>query len=290
MDSDEDILDLEVGAADLEGMDLDDPPIPSSLRGEGGQVVQIRQDPPRKTTSVTVSSDDVTVSSGAKKPKKKRQSVQARLKSRRQARLKRKIKNREERQSRKSEATKLMEQRIADVRVTDPRLEETIQQRTHYDELMPGAFGSYYHLSSNPVQNALPPGYFSSDEDDFNPEELLEPEDRPWLKGHRRPQVPAKKVEKAPELIRDKPVLERTKQQIFESQSTQLAAQAIQDKWILYEREVLLKDGELLRFEAQRMPDDTIADIRKILQDPQRTEGLKTPHNQVYSSESSPKQ
>ena len=297
MDSDDDILDLEVGAADLEGMDLDDPPIPSSHRGDGGQVVQIRQDTPRKSTSEKVSSDNVQVisdnvqvSSGAQKPKKKRQSAKARLESRRRARLKRKIKHREERQARKSEATKQREQQIANIKVADPELGETIQQRTHYDELMPGVFGTYYHLSAN-TQSALPPGYFSSDEEDeFNPEELLEPEDRPWLKGHRRPKVPAREVEKTPEATSDKPVLERTKQQFFESPSTQLAAQAIQDKWMLYEREILLKDGELLKFEGQRMPDDTIADILKILQDPQRTEGRKTPYNRVYSLEPTPKQ
>ena len=83
------------------------------------------------------------------------------------------------------------------------------------------------------------------------------------------------------EPIGEKPVLERTKQQYFESPSTQLAKQAVQDRWMLYEREVLLKDGELLRFEGLRMPSDTIKDIREILQDPQRTAGLRTPYNQV---------
>ena len=75
--------------------------------------------------------------------------------------------------------------------------------------------------------------------------------------------MPAKEVERPLEPIGEKPVLERTKQQYFESPSTQLAKQAVQDKWILYEREVLLKDGELLRFEGLRMPSDTIKDIRR---------------------------
>ncbi len=88
-------------------------------------------------------------------------------------------------------------------------------------------------------------------------------------------------MERPLEPIGEKPVLERTKQQYFESPSTQLAKQAVQDKWILYEREVLLKDGELLKFVGLRMPSDTIKDIREILQDPQRTAGLRTPYNQV---------
>ena len=119
---------------------------------------------------------------GAKKPRKKRQSAETRLASKRRARLRKKIQQRLAKRERKSETVRQIEQRIAEARVTDPGLSETIQQRTHYDEVVPGAFETFYHLNLNTKSNALPAGYYSSEEDDeFNPEELLEPEDQPWL-------------------------------------------------------------------------------------------------------------
>ena len=68
MDSDEDVIDLEIGAADLEGMDLDDPPITSPRRDEVGSGPQIQQEVSEKPA---VSSNDKTLSSGAEKPRKK---------------------------------------------------------------------------------------------------------------------------------------------------------------------------------------------------------------------------
>ena len=162
-------------------------------------------------------------------------------------------------------------------------VDDSVRNRIFYDELVPSAIGTYYRPSLAPTVKLLLPTYYDSDEEeDYIAEEMVEPEDRPWMKGHKKP-LPPPPVALQPEVEPDKIVLvERMRQRYYESPSTKLARHAIRDKWTLAEREILLKDQREVRFPRQEMPKDTVGKLKQILSEPERVSNARSKFNYKY--------
>jgi len=265
MDSDvEDVLELGLQGDDVEGMDLDEPIQPLTLRVSGETSTQ---DPSSSNPNIekTVSCDAVAQgdssstgpivgreSSSNQKPRKKKkkstlqnpavmESKAAKMKRRR---IYKRQKARAELQARMAAVIGTPNEEMEPTPGTSSGLSETtVRSRIHYDELVPSAIGHYYRPNAPRARPIYPAGFFSDSEEDdeFHPEELLEPEDRPWMKGRKKPQPLTPAVEISP-LEDGSPPLERSKQRYYESPSTRLAKYAIRDKWKMAEREVLMKE------------------------------------------------
>lgn len=301
MDSEnEDILELEVAPEDISGMELDEPPPTSSLR-DGKQVCGQAQ--PQVRTTVTSDSpregeiqSDIPLEekqcSEAREPKTKKK-----WKTKNPSVLERKrLKRKESRKLWKQRIRNELKAKVAQVtqmtNSTEPTpgtstssLDDTVRNRTYYDELVPSAVGTYYRPGpATVVRNILPAGYYSdSDNDDYIAEELMEPEDRPWMKGHKKP-LPPPPVALAPPPKADEIVLiERSRQRYYESPSTKVAKYAVRDKWKLAEREILMKDQRETKFPRQLMPNYTILQVRTILNDPERVSQARSKHNYKYT-------
>jgi len=278
MESDEDLLDLNVRGEDIEGMELDEPIQPETYRVTGGLSSPAHSDyngGNAESVSVAVTVSGSERSKVKRKPRNYRRTQQA-LEKRREKRRKERKKRR---QKLRAESRKRTEKDPKDNSVGE------VRSRVQYDELTPGYMGTYYHTRSGATQkvhNYGPPEPLSSDDDDFQPEEYLEPEDRPWMKGYVRPANVRRMAEDPTPVPENQFVVERTTHNFFESPSRQLEKQAIEDKWVLLEREMLLRDLESDRLPTQAMPKDTIADFKKILNDPLKTAGGKQAPNIAF--------
>src|SRR5574343_696120 len=290
MDSEnEDVLEIGVGDDDIAGMELDDPIVQQPLR-----VGQERNDQaPSVVTEVTEMISAVSLveqkisetpktgsmSSVAEEAKKKKRklsknpAVRERWKKRRKeqrARWRQRV--RETLKSQVATATQgvAVEEPVASSSLSP--LDDTIKRRTYYEEWLPSSIGTYYRAGPAPVvRNLLPPGYYSSsDSDDFAAEEVLEPEDRPWMKGHKKPLALPPAALEPQTNSEGVELLERQRQRYYESPSIRMAKYAIRDKWKLAEREILIKDQREIKFPRQLMPEITIGKIREALGEPKR--------------------
>lgn len=298
MDPDtEDVLDLLINPQDIEDMELEEPPPEPLHRGdrEGcapnkvavGEVPVSISESPLEGSSARETPLGETQSEPAKKPKKKKKrdnrrspaAIERKRLRRKETRKAWQHQLRQEWNARVKEATS-QEEPQPGTSGTSSRV--PIKDRVYYDELVPSAIGTYYHPGpASVVQNILPAGYYE-EEDDYVAEELLDPEDRPWMKGHRKP-LPPPPVALEPTASADKiSLLERERQRYYESPSVKMARYAVRDKWKLAEREILLKEHNTHNFPGQRMPSDSLGSLRVILLDLERVTGQKGRHNYKY--------
>jgi len=266
MESDDERIDLGLGREDLEGMELDEPILPEIFQVHGG--VAVRPHPEIGDAATVFSVPVISSKTGQPKTsKKKTPRTEAALEKRRARRRKdrklKRIRFREEMKRRAEQAK------------TEQKDKDSLKNRIHYDEMVPGVLGTFYHSGTGPtpitIGNYCPSP--SSNEDDHWMEEILEPEDRPWMKGYVKPTAIQRMSGPSTEPPQDAQVVERSTHNYFESPSIKLSKQAIQDKWLLLEREMKLRDLGPDMVLSQAMPKTTIADIRNILEDRQRTAG-----------------
>ena len=304
MDPEEDVLDIEVGGEDVEGMELEDP-ITTRPHRAGSEVGNTSYpqatEPPDMESNISIvagvnSGTDNNTSARTSKGSGKAPKKRKRWRSKNPAVLEKqmqRIKTSRDRLKKKAQAE--LRAKLAAVRGSAEEAEKTqadttspseknLRDRIQYRELLPNDFGTYFHPGIGASgRNILPAGFYSdSEEDDFCYEDFLEPESPPWKKGKKKSQAqptPDCGPSWTPE---GKLLVEREKQIYFESPSNRMAKAAIRDRWCLKEREVLLLDSREVRFPRTEMPADTVGDLRKILQDPHRVWEAESPHNQSY--------
>jgi hypothetical protein len=165
-----------------------------------------------------------------------------------------------------------------------PSSDGPIRNRVYYEELVPSSIGTYYRPGpASVVRNVLPAGFYEESEE-YAAEELMEPEDRPWMKGHKKPLPPPPAAIKATDTSTGVHLMERERQCYYESPSVKMARYAVRDQWRLAEREILVKRQDPTLFPRNQMPSDTVGDLRNILKDPHRVIGFRTRHNHSYKN------
>lgn len=246
MDSDnEDVLQLGVEGQDLEGMELDDPISGPSHRDGGERSGQApttvsksavnRGGPIAGSDNGAIPSGEITNSEAGRPARKKK------WKSKNPTVLERqRLRRKEKKALWKQKAKKALQARVAAATrgssevepspgPSGPTMDDSVRARIFYDELLPSSIGTYYHPRPAPlVRNLLPAGYYSDpDEDAFEAEAMLEPEDRPWMKGHKRPLAPPIVAVEPQRNSEGVELVERARQRYYESPSTKLAKYTI---------------------------------------------------------------
>jgi hypothetical protein len=289
MDSEnEDVLQLGIGGHDIEGMELDDPISAPSRWEAGDRDEQELTDDSRgrvnrgaldeeKKGGVVPIVGPVRRKAGKSAKKKKWRSKNPTVLERRRLRKK------EKKKIWKQKAKEALKVRVAAATrgssadepvpgLSSKGVEDAVRHRVYYDELLPSSIGTYYHPRPAPlVRNLLPAGYYSDHEEDtFEAEALLEPEERPWMKGHKKPLALPQVVVEPQRDAEGVVLVERARQRYYESPSTKLARYAIRSGWKMAEREILLKESREIKFPRQQMPNITVGDFRNTLRDPAR--------------------
>ncbi len=295
----DDILTINIGYDDVEGLGMDEESLALPIGSDGGrrvthsspedQKVRTESSRPelssqRTDLSMVASNEGSKVSKRKKRPQKPvgdavRREVLAAKKQR--GRQRRKENRRLRNLARKTEIS-----HSAAVEALKPKhlpKPVPLQATVEYQEMVPGISGSFY-ARTDPNHKCFgmtnlqptPPDAMDGwdQEEEFNPEELMDEEDRPWMVGYKRRKPSAPQVLIPEEKIKcDLPVVVRHRDYFFESSSRQYDAQVIKDNWLLLERQLKLRDMKSDEFPPARMPEDTVKDFIQALNDPLRRRG-----------------